>query len=276
MSEEQINLLLQNVIAYHPVFKLITKNTNAAILLSQLVYLHRYWLDREGKKEFWATDKELMQATCCSQEEITNAKKLLEKLGFIKTERKGIPAKTHYIVNMENIKNAIKNQLENNRLGILPNLDLVKARRKIQGNNESNTYISHRQRANLSRERENCSYEDAEVKKLVLQELSQYIDPKRLELIGDLSYIKLDYLLFLFEQCLISESEIKNIYAYVKTLKCPENYIEYEKRREIKQQLQRQLQKERLSRSKPPEDIVDPIEVKKFTALLSGELRRRN
>lgn len=276
MSEEYINLLLQNVIAYHPIYKLITKNTNAAVLLSQLVYLRRYWLEREGKKEFWATDLELMQATCCSQEEITNAKKLLKKLGFIKTERKGIPAKTHYILYIEHIKQAIKNLLENNRLGKLPNLDLVKAKRKIQGNNESNTYIPHRQQKNLSHERGNCSYEDTELKKLILKELSQYIDSKRLELIRNLSYMNLDYLLFLFENGLIAAEEIKNIYAYVKSLKRPENYIEYEKRREIRQQLERWLQEERLSRSKPPEDIVDPIEVKNFIALLSGELRRRN
>lgn len=272
MVEEHINLLLQHVIAYHPIYKLITKNTNAAVLLSQLIYLHRYWLEKEGKREFWATDRELMQSTCCSQEEITNAEKLLEKLGFIKTERKGIPAKTYYTIYIEHIKYAIKNLLENNRLGNLPNLDLVKARRKIQGDNETNTYIPHKQQKNLSQERENCACKDFVIKKLILQELSGYIDPKRLERIKNFNYKKLDYLLFLLENNMISESEINDIYAYVKSLKCPENYVDYEKRSEIKQQLQRQLQEERLLRSKPPEDMIDPIEVRNFLKKLNISL----
>ncbi|RXJ86933.1 hypothetical protein [Arcobacter sp. CECT 8985] len=82
--------LNQKPIAYYPVYREITGSTTGGILLSQLMY----WFSKKDK--IFKTDKEIMEETFLTRKELENAKKLIKKLDFITVSREGLPAKTYY------------------------------------------------------------------------------------------------------------------------------------------------------------------------------------
>lgn len=86
-------------IAYHRVYTTITGSITAGILLSQLIY----WSKAMKYKEFYKTDADFMEELGMSIKELRNAKKKLVELGFVTSKLKGVPAKTHYTVNIKEI-----------------------------------------------------------------------------------------------------------------------------------------------------------------------------
>jgi len=90
-------------IAYQPIYSKITGSITAGILLSQLVY----WYFAVNENEFYKTDKEFCDELAMGTKELKNAKKKLVELELIKYKRKGVPAKTYYSVNVENIIRSI-------------------------------------------------------------------------------------------------------------------------------------------------------------------------
>jgi len=87
--------LNQKPIAYYPIYRQITGSTTAGILLSQLMY----WFSRQDK--IYKTDKEIMQETLLTENELKSAKNKIKKLDFVEVSREGLPARTYYKIDWE-------------------------------------------------------------------------------------------------------------------------------------------------------------------------------
>jgi hypothetical protein len=103
MKNDLARLLLRQFskrqIAYHPVYRTITGSTTAGILLSQLMY----WWDKMNGNEFYKTDAELIEETAMTIDEIKGAKARLKTFDFVSITRKGVPAKTYYSIDLDNL-----------------------------------------------------------------------------------------------------------------------------------------------------------------------------
>jgi hypothetical protein len=86
--------LNEHPIAYYPIYAKITGSVTAGILLSQLMY----WHSRMNGREFYKTDKELMEETCLGLWELKAAKTKLTTLQLCDITRKGVPAKSYYLI----------------------------------------------------------------------------------------------------------------------------------------------------------------------------------
>jgi len=91
--------LHQKPIAYYPVYRKISGSTTAGVLLSQLMY---WWSACKGR-EFYKTDAEIMEETMLTPGELRTAKIRIKKLSFVKTKVKGIPAKTYYLIDAQDL-----------------------------------------------------------------------------------------------------------------------------------------------------------------------------
>lgn len=100
---DQINVksiflaLNQKPIAYYPIYRQLAKSTTGGILLSQIMY----WSSAMKGEEFYKTDKDLMQETGLSTDELRLAKSNLKKLSFVSLKLKGIPAKTFWNIDYD-------------------------------------------------------------------------------------------------------------------------------------------------------------------------------
>lgn len=99
-------------IAYHRIYSEITGSLTAGVLLSQLVY----WDGVMKGKEFYKTDKDFTQELAMGSKELKNAKKRISELKLVSIKRKGVPAKTYYKVDIDNIINVITNYAEQEQL----------------------------------------------------------------------------------------------------------------------------------------------------------------
>jgi hypothetical protein len=95
--------LSQRPIAIFPVYIDIAGSVTAGLLLSQIIYWHT-----AVKREFFKTDAEIMEETRLSAGELRAAKKAIKALGIVSIKVKGIPAKTFYDVNYENLLSEIR------------------------------------------------------------------------------------------------------------------------------------------------------------------------
>jgi hypothetical protein len=76
---------------------------NAGLLLSQIMY----WYSAVKGRKFYKSDAEIMEETMLSLNELRGAKSRLKDLPFIMITLHGIPAKTHYDINVTLLINAI-------------------------------------------------------------------------------------------------------------------------------------------------------------------------
>ncbi|MDD3775705.1 MAG: hypothetical protein PHV08_07100, partial [Sulfurovaceae bacterium] len=93
--------LNEKPIGFYRVYKRLTGNTNAALLLSQLMY----WFSHKDK--FYKTDSDIMEETELTKKELETAKIKLKKLDFLEVTREGIPAKTYYTINWEKYEKSL-------------------------------------------------------------------------------------------------------------------------------------------------------------------------
>ncbi|RYA23915.1 hypothetical protein CRU96_05770 [Malaciobacter halophilus] len=105
--------LNQKPIAYYPIYREITGSTTGGILLSQLMY----WFSKKDK--IFKTDKEIIEETFLTRKELENAKKLIKKLDFITVSREGLPAKTYYEIDWNEMLSSLHQwgKLENPKGG---------------------------------------------------------------------------------------------------------------------------------------------------------------
>ena len=102
MKEILINLN-QRPIAVYPIYIKLTGSVNAGLLLSQIMY----WYSAVKGRKFYKSDAEIMEETMLSLNELRGAKSRLKELPFIMITLHGIPAKTHYDINVTLLINAI-------------------------------------------------------------------------------------------------------------------------------------------------------------------------
>lgn len=102
--------LNQSPIAFFKVYKRLTGNTNAGLLLSQLMY----WFSHTDK--FYKIDAEIMEETALTKKELSNAKTKLKQFIFLKVTREGIPAKTWYEIDWELYEEIMTNFVDNNKI----------------------------------------------------------------------------------------------------------------------------------------------------------------
>jgi hypothetical protein len=97
--------LNQRPIAIYPVYIRITGSVNAGLLLSQLMY----WYGAVNGRIFYKSDAEIMEETCLSESELRTAKNKLKSMSFIEIKAKGVPARTHYSINPQELISEIRN-----------------------------------------------------------------------------------------------------------------------------------------------------------------------
>jgi len=97
--------LNQRPIAIYPIYIRITGSVNAGLLLSQLMY----WYGAVNGRIFYKSDSEIMEETCLSESELRTAKNKLKSMSFIDIKAKGVPARTHYSINPQELISEIRN-----------------------------------------------------------------------------------------------------------------------------------------------------------------------
>lgn len=126
--KQVLKALHQRPIAVYPVYIDLTGSVTGGLLLSQLLY----WLEKVDR-EIWKTDAEILAETRLTQTEFKNAKKAIEALPFMSVTKRGIPPKTFYAVDWDELGVAIESLISSvtykidrrlstsNRGGNLPN-----------------------------------------------------------------------------------------------------------------------------------------------------------
>ena len=84
---------------------------NASVLLGELC-------SRQAQHgaDFWATNEQLSNATTLSERELRGASKRLVEAGFIKVEKKGLPARNHYAVKVDTLAEFFSEDVESRDL----------------------------------------------------------------------------------------------------------------------------------------------------------------
>ena len=95
--------ILDLPISFHRVFVTLTGSVTAAVMLSQAVY----WTKRMPGGWFWLTRDGWEEQTGLSRSEQESARARLRATGFWQEERKGVPAKLHYRVNLAALRDAL-------------------------------------------------------------------------------------------------------------------------------------------------------------------------
>ncbi len=97
MVNSEIDKLLQQIldhpIAYHRIYAKIAGGITAGLLLSQICY----WSGKM-KRAFWKTNDDFAEELGMGLGEFKAAKSKLIRSGFITVTRRGVPAKTHYVL----------------------------------------------------------------------------------------------------------------------------------------------------------------------------------
>ena len=97
MSAAKLLLALADKpIAFHPVFARIGGSVNAGVFLSQCIY----WRSQVGRA-FWKTQDDWTAETCLSRKETETVRKKWRELGVLLEERKGLPAKLWFDLDLE-------------------------------------------------------------------------------------------------------------------------------------------------------------------------------
>jgi DNA-binding transcriptional regulator GbsR (MarR family) len=68
-----------------------------------------YWYGAVNGRIFYKSDSEIMEETCLSESELRTAKNKLKSMSFIDIKAKGVPARTHYFINPQELISQIRN-----------------------------------------------------------------------------------------------------------------------------------------------------------------------
>jgi hypothetical protein len=107
---DNILAILDRPIAYHRVFACLTGSVTAALLLSQAVY----W-QRRATGWWWKTQKEWEEETGLSRREQESARRVLRGLGVLFEERRGIPARSYYRLDIGRLLSVLCEKTKDNR-----------------------------------------------------------------------------------------------------------------------------------------------------------------
>lgn len=115
VDKAELMSLLQRPIAFHRVFVDLTGSVLAALMLSQAFY----WTGKSKTKTdwFWKTQEEWQEETGMTRWEQETARKTLRKTDFWEEQKKGIPAKLYYRVDLAKLMLALTRMWESHIQG---------------------------------------------------------------------------------------------------------------------------------------------------------------
>lgn len=99
MTPDDLRFLLRQPIAFHRVFAEITGSATFGLFLSQVFY----WSDKghAGDGWFYKTQEEWTEETCLTRYEQERARKALRELGILEEERRGVPARLYFRLDID-------------------------------------------------------------------------------------------------------------------------------------------------------------------------------
>jgi hypothetical protein len=99
------------VISYYPRLSKLTKSVTATVLLCQFMF----WRGKEWDPDGWLykTQSEIEEETGLSRKEQETARRKLREAGILEEEKRGVPARLYYRVNMQNLDKAWSEILAN-------------------------------------------------------------------------------------------------------------------------------------------------------------------
>lgn len=103
-----LKLLGDRPVAYHPVLAKALNGVIEAVFVSQLLY----WYDK-GKLEdnwIWKTQEEWTEETGLTRSNQETARRNLKKLGILKEQRKGVPGKIHFQLDLDRLADLLTMQ----------------------------------------------------------------------------------------------------------------------------------------------------------------------
>ena len=106
-----IRALLGLPVAFYRSLARICGSVNAGLLLSQAIY----WSDRtsDGSGWFYKTREEWAKEIFLSRSEQETARRILKERGFLREELRSVPAKVHFLVDIDRVGEALSELAEN-------------------------------------------------------------------------------------------------------------------------------------------------------------------
>jgi hypothetical protein len=112
--------LLSRPVAFHPALARLCGSVTAGLMLSQAIY----WTDVQERTKpelggwFYKTQEEWSDEICLSRSEQETARKRLVALGFLKEEKRGMPGKMHFFVDVDRVCDALNQSTENQQTSL--------------------------------------------------------------------------------------------------------------------------------------------------------------
>lgn len=125
ITAAQLRRLLQRPIAFHRIFADIAGNATGGLFLSQLFYWHDKGSDPDGW--IYKTQAEWEAETALSRYEQERARAIMREKGLLEEERRGLPAKMYYRLNVARLTELLNAPPE---IKVDGNGDPVRERRK--------------------------------------------------------------------------------------------------------------------------------------------------
>jgi hypothetical protein len=109
MRWSDFHLGLGRSISYQPEFSHITGAVTAGLFVCNLVQ----WTGKQKDPDGWIykTQDEIMQETGLTRREQETARKILKNKGFLEEERRGIPSRIYYRINLNALNDAVDDHL---------------------------------------------------------------------------------------------------------------------------------------------------------------------
>ena len=115
MNKHLVDALLGRSIAFRPELVHILGSINAALFVSQLFYWTGKGSDPDGW--IWKTQEEFEEETCLSRKEQEGARRLAVDAGVLLEEKRGIPCKLWYKLDIEKMAYLIENYFNSSKKG---------------------------------------------------------------------------------------------------------------------------------------------------------------
>lgn len=114
MNKRILRIVLgDRTIAYHPYLARVMGSVAGGVWLSQILYWDSVKASGDDYADdaenwFYKTDAEIIGETGLTKRETVDAKNKARSIGIVKTELRGMPAKTHYCVDVDSLENQIR------------------------------------------------------------------------------------------------------------------------------------------------------------------------
>lgn len=115
MTPEQLRYLLRRPIAFHRAFADLAGSAAGGLFLSQLFY----WSDKGADAEGWVYKSiaEWTEETALSRREQESARSALVALGVLAVERRGLPARLYFRLDLDRLASLLDVTNKNERIG---------------------------------------------------------------------------------------------------------------------------------------------------------------